>query len=73
MVFIVLASRVFRAVGIFMLFIILSSVGVCFEAKKIRSDVFCDGDIEVIIYLSGEVLPFPYRRTLIIMVKTVAY
>ena len=73
MVFSALTSRALCAVGIFVLFMILSSVGVCFEAEKIRSDVFCDGDIEVIIYLSGEVLPFPYRRTSIVIVKTAAY
>ena len=61
-VFIALTSRARRVVGVFVLFMILSSVGVCFAAEKIRSDVFPAGDIEGIICLSGEVLPFPLQE-----------
>ena len=57
-----LTSRALRAVGIFVFFMILSSVSVCFGSEKIRSDVFRDGDIEVIVCLSGEVLPFPLQE-----------
>ena len=57
----------------FVLFMISSSVGVCFEAEKIRSDVFRAGDIEGIICLYGEVLPFRHRRTSIVMVENRCY